>query len=1162
MQAEHAYAHWWRFGRRALGARSARAVRWASRVRLGLAVLLPGLVAAAAVSLGGCGIGTGEQNPDQTELRMRVVSEDGLFLVYDAAIPADAAPRKSAGYLAYWNDYSSRQAYIFQRLLFSPQDVGHALLNLERDFGTAVDSLAGQNRLLEQGLQQAAEVAIDPTLWADATEQIALAVMGRVPASGSEVSTRIVDSEECLDFLPPKVVLPPLEPPPLFALPKEVMALAIRAATCDDGGGCNWPDCDDGDVCTREVKHCDGRCDHNPLTGGLCELPNLTECEYGECTNGICEKGLYLLGPCTDDGNECTEDICINGVCSHPPNTTINGERICTDDGNECTDDVCSVGTCTHPPIDGNPDCEDDGNECTNDICSNGLCDHPPRAGSCTPDSNPCTDDICSGTTCAHPTNTAPCDDGNACTTNDRCSGGGCSGTTRDCDDVNACTDDSCSKGSGCVHADIECDDGDPCTVDSCDPGSGCDSAPLCVPPQICCDGACCANAEECCGDGLFCNGPETCSSGSCQPGTPPCPPSKVCNETAETCDDCSTSADCDDGKYCNGSETCAAGNCQTGTDPCPDSLCDDDLDACVECLGSGECVGGAPCTDNNTCINGTCGDGTPIDCDEVALACEGLGTPNTGETEIPGSTQTDLTICLPPEGSVLFNEADFAVTHRIITHDTERTRSLHGLLKLTLVSGDSTIVDLLWGGNPYTLGSPIPVIENGHSGCGLHDYHDGTETFTVLPRQPGQVTLRAQVDPEPECCEGDGVPTVEAEITIQVVDPVDLAFGGLADADEVTIGAFLCVNNDDDNGNGTADKDDVGPTVGEDDLMPVTITLDPARAGSVTLAVAPPSELLRFYENSDRSGEFPLPHTWTDPATELPKTLYVEGLARSTAVRDAELSATFLEDEFSCHDTLAFTVGAVAGAASYDTVEVRYKTFIAPDAVVTPPHPDLLDFFAGDNRWFGYDAMPSRSLQYTLVTVDPSILNGQSTSPTNEFGTTMGFGDHPDGSDVTSCAHCAESYGDWCLKASATAECIETAVAGQNGNILSIQHSRVSETEVKVQINLVGQNPCAADIVGPDAPPIDAHLTLHFRQLCTDGTLQTMEFRLYGTHDGFPWHELYINGTAVYTHDPCCTHEDPDSLFGSGDHNYETNDLCHSQSPPLNEWRQVPGLP
>ena len=181
-------------------------------------------------------------------------------------------------------------------------------------------------------------------------------------------------------------------------------------------------------------------------------------------------------------------------------------------------------------------------------------------------------------------------------------------------------------------------------------------------------------------------------------------------------------------------------------------------------------CVAGAPCTDNNTCINGTCGGGTPIDCGEVALACEGLGTPNTGETEINGSTQTDLTLCLPPEGSEVLNEVTFDVTHRIVTHDTERSRDLHGLLKLFYVSGDAAAVDLLWGGNPYTLGSPIPVIETGHGGCGDHTWHDRIETFTAVPLQPGVVTLRAQVDPELECCEGDGVPTVEAEITITVV--------------------------------------------------------------------------------------------------------------------------------------------------------------------------------------------------------------------------------------------------------------------------------------------------------------------------------------------------------------------------------------------------------
>jgi len=254
---------------------------------------------------------------------------------------------------------------------------------------------------------------------------------------------------------------------------------------------------------------------------------------------------------------------------------------------------------------------------------------------------------------------------------------------------------------------------------------------------------------------------------------------------------------------------------------------------------------------------------------------------------------------------------------------------------------------------------------------------------------------------------------------------------------------------------------------------------------------------------------------------------------------------------------------GTITVDRTYPEIEILYKTFIAPSAVETPPDPLLMDFFAGDNRWFGYGASPSRTLQSALVTLDPAKPTGQAGASIGQFGTTHGYDDDPDGSDVVACPHCAGDYGDWCLLPGATADCVLTAVAGQNGNVLSVTHTRISSTEVEVRFDLVGGNPCAAGIIGPDAPPINATLTVRFREVCANATLQPAEFRLYGTHDGFPWHEVYINGSAVYEHDPCCTGEGPSSLFGGeGEHYFEATDLCHQQDPPLNQWRRVPVLP
>ncbi|MFQ5463578.1 MAG: hypothetical protein ACE5E5_13260, partial [Phycisphaerae bacterium] len=88
-----------------------------------------------------------------------------------------------------------------------------------------------------------------------------------------------------------------------------------------------------------------------------------------------------------DDGNLCTDDSLVSGLCVHTNNTAP------CDDGSACTtNDTCSAGVC----VGGAPPNCDDGNVCTDDTCD-------PATG------------------CVNTNNVAACDDGSACTTNDTC---------------------------------------------------------------------------------------------------------------------------------------------------------------------------------------------------------------------------------------------------------------------------------------------------------------------------------------------------------------------------------------------------------------------------------------------------------------------------------------------------------------------------------------------------------------------------------------------------------------------------------------------------------------------------------------------------------------------------------------------------------------------
>jgi len=132
-----------------------------------------------------------------------------------------------------------------------------------------------------------------------------------------------------------------------------------------------------------------------------------------------------------------------------------------------------------------------------------------------------------------------------------------------------------------------------------------------------------------------------------------------------------------------------------------------------------------------------------------------------------------------------------------------------------------------------------------------------------------------------------------------------------VAGADEETPGGFLCVNDDDDDNNGIADKDDPGPTVGEDDLMAVTVTADGRLEGTLTLSAISGASMVKLYENPDRSTPVTLPQSW--PLLGLQKTFtityYAEGIAPSTATRDVGLSLTFAGAGGPCDDTVKLTV-------------------------------------------------------------------------------------------------------------------------------------------------------------------------------------------------------------------------------------------------------------
>jgi len=379
--------------------------------------------------------------------------------------------------------------------------------------------------------------------------------------------------------------------------------------------------------------------------GGQVECTTAVDCDDGnECTDDSCVAGKCSHtnndSPC-DDGQQCsTNDHCVNGVC-------VGESSMNCDDNNPCTEDSCDDAQgCIH--VNNHAPC-DDGNACTvGEMCNDGQC------GGGEPlycdDGNECTDDSCDPARgCVYSNNSNSCDDGQACSTNDRCVDGVCKGDSNvDCDDHNICTTDRCDDSLGCVHINnaAACDDGNACTDnDQCHQGLcrgeeiSCDDDNVCTTDR--CDaqtGCTHENNSDPCDDGNACTAGDTCSGGQCQPGG-----SRDCDDGNDCTDDsCEPSlgcihnnntASCDDGNPCTDGDHCQGGQCVGGSsqfdcddgNPCTDDSCDPQA-GCSHDFNNAACDDGDACTMNDVCGGGRC-QGVPLDADgdgAVAAGCPG----------------------------------------------------------------------------------------------------------------------------------------------------------------------------------------------------------------------------------------------------------------------------------------------------------------------------------------------------------------------------------------------------------------------------------------------------------------------------------------------------------------------------------------------------------
>jgi hypothetical protein len=326
--------------------------------------------------------------------------------------------------------------------------------------------------------------------------------------------------------------------------------LAIDFYNC---GGCDK-------TCNKAVAD---RCVSNTCvcgnTGSPC--PAGQSCVGGACSgcagcSGCCDGGTCLLfasqsaqkcgtggAICTscNDSNECTDDLCSSGACSHPSKP----KALCGGGGGRCAGSSCCYGC-----ISGTGSCQS-GNLVG--ACGKGGADCAACSGG-----NQCQNPSCTSASCTviNKSNGTACDDGLYCTVTDTCTNGTCGGVSRDCSSVaDACNNAACNettdqcvkqpKANGTSCAGGKCYGGLCCTT--------CWDGAVCVSPttdaQCGASGNPCTNCSttgrKCISGNCLCTG--CVSSGNCLPGTA----NNACGSGGTTC------------VVCSQGTSCVAGTCQ-----------------------------------------------------------------------------------------------------------------------------------------------------------------------------------------------------------------------------------------------------------------------------------------------------------------------------------------------------------------------------------------------------------------------------------------------------------------------------------------------------------------------------------------------------------------------------------------------------------------------
>ena len=230
----------------------------------------------------------------------------------------------------------------------------------------------------------------------------------------------------------------------------------------------------------------------------------------------------------------------------------------------------------------------------------------------------------------------------------------------------------------------------------------------------------------------------------------------------------------------------------------------------------------------------------------------------------------------------------------------------------------------------------------------------------------------------------------------------------------------------------------------------------------------------------------------------------------------------------------------AVALGAGDQIVEIKYRAFIPAPLIKGP----LSDYdlgsriasgedFGGDNRTFSYDGGTSRGeiTATLLLGADGSISNLQTVD--RHWGESKAYD--------SSYTYHVDGKPDWWMDKHAGLEPSRRATLQADDDNLRIYRGAsgmprnilaVTSNSAVVTVEMSGSLP----LISP-SPAVDADIAIFLKP-----GVNGVQVMVVGDHDGFPCHELYINGVQFYIYDPVAEGNDPGNLLPPTDREISTN--------------------